>query len=395
MKRALLIACLLAAAPAAAQDESAPEAPVEEVVTETEDVAPESPDAEEAPAEPPAPEAPPAEVAAPPAPEPPPTPAEPLPKATKPRVAIMNLAPAAGVSDDLTLGLTGLVATRIDGLRIFDVVTEDDVRALIDFDEMRTVLSESEDASKLADIGEALGADYLISGRAYAEPRVDLVLFDLKTQKAVRREVAEARTRAALTRPLLRKVDRVIAPVLAARTARLIVRSSEEGATISLDGDALGTSPLPVREIGSGPHTLTATKDGFIKSEFDLVLQPGQSIPVDVVLVPSQELVEQHEKDAWLWRGTSLGLLGGAVASVGVGAGFLIANELRTEALADQTDQKEAAVLQLRPSEYNELQLYRITGGILLAGVAPVLAAGGAFAWYAGPEPGKYDELTE
>ena len=323
------------------------------------------------------------------------SPAVPPTPTDKPRIAIMDLARASGVSEDASVGLTGLIAARVDGLRIFDLVTEEDVRNLINFDELRTVLSEADDASKLAEIGETLGADYLLSGRIYAEPRVDVVLYDLKTHKAVRREVAQAKTRSALTRPLLRKVDRVIAPVLASRTAKLIVRTSEEGATISLDGDALGPSPLPVREVGSGPHTLTATKEGFIKSEMDLVLQPGHSVPVDIVLIPSKELIEQHEKDAWLWRGTALGLLGGAAASVIGGGALLVVNEVRTEALAAQTDQKEAAVLQLRPAEYGELQLYRISGGVLLAGVAPLLAAGGAFAWFAGPEPGKYDALTE
>lgn len=314
---------------------------------------------------------------------------------TRPKVAVMDLARAEGVSEDLAVGIAGLVATRLDGLRVFEVISESDVRALVSFDALRTALATDDETSQLAAIGKALGARYLIAGRVFQGPlRADLVLFDLERMRALRRESVTAETRAALTRPLLRGVDRLVAPVLAEQTATLLVRTSEEGATISLDGDVIGTSPMRPREVGSGPHTLTVTKDGFVKAELDVVLQPGQTAPVEVLLVPSKELVEAYEREAWLWRGTSYALLGGGAATLLGGLSLLAWNEVRTTEIANLTGQASAGVLRLRPGHYGELLSYRVGGGVLLAGVTPALVLAGTFVYFAFPAPGRYDGLV-
>lgn len=314
---------------------------------------------------------------------------------SRPKIAVMDLARADDVSEDLAVGIAGLVATRLDGLRVFEVISESDVRALVSFDALRTALATDDETSQLAAIGEALGARYLVAGRVFEGPlRADLVLFDLESMRALRRESVTADSRAALTRPLLRVVDRLVAPVLAEQRGTLFVRASEEGATIALDGDVLGTSPLPPRDVGSGPHTLTVTKDGFVKAELDIVLQPGQTAPVDVLLVPSRELVEAYEREAWLWRGTSYALLGGAAATMLGGLSLLAWNEIRTTEIATATGQASAGVLRLRPGHYNELLAYRVSGGALLAGATPVLVAAGAFVYFAFPAPGRYDDLV-
>ena len=65
------------------------------------------------------------------------------------------------------------------------------------------------------------------------------------------------------------------APVLNATTGTLEVQSNETGATVSVDGDALGEAPQSV-EIVPGRHRVRVTKDGFEPWELDVHVVPGR-----------------------------------------------------------------------------------------------------------------------
>lgn len=59
-----------------------------------------------------------------------------------------------------------------------------------------------------------------------------------------------------------------------ARTVTLTVNSTPQGATLKLDGAVQGTTPRLIT-LGSGKHTLTFSKDGFVTGTFPLEIGPN------------------------------------------------------------------------------------------------------------------------
>jgi serine/threonine protein kinase len=66
---------------------------------------------------------------------------------------------------------------------------------------------------------------------------------------------------------------------------RLLVRSSPQGAGVSLDGRSVGTTPLTLRDVAVGTHVLRVTHQGYIAAEQRVRIsaaQPAQSIEVEL-----------------------------------------------------------------------------------------------------------------
>jgi hypothetical protein len=73
---------------------------------------------------------------------------------------------------------------------------------------------------------------------------------------------------------------------VAANRGRLLVRSSPGGARVQLDGQDVGSTPVTLRELPYGTHTLRVTRSGYAADERRVVIsavQPAQSVIVDLV----------------------------------------------------------------------------------------------------------------
>ncbi|HET9553873.1 MAG TPA: hypothetical protein VFP50_12960 [Anaeromyxobacteraceae bacterium] len=82
----------------------------------------------------------------------------------KPKLAVMDLKAGQGVSARSAATLTSIVAA--DAARAgFQVITQEDVYTLLYFQKQRQMLGCTDDGC-LAEIGGALGADYVVSGEA-------------------------------------------------------------------------------------------------------------------------------------------------------------------------------------------------------------------------------------
>ncbi|MFP4475995.1 MAG: SUMF1/EgtB/PvdO family nonheme iron enzyme [Desulfatibacillaceae bacterium] len=66
--------------------------------------------------------------------------------------------------------------------------------------------------------------------------------------------------------------------------ATLTVASPVSGARVSLDGEALGETPMEGREVKPGEHLLSVRREGYETHEQALVLAPGQAARYTVVL---------------------------------------------------------------------------------------------------------------
>jgi len=83
---------------------------------------------------------------------------------SRPRVAVVDLKPVQGVQPGTAAVLTSIVVN--DASRAgFDVISQADVATLLGVERQRQLLGCSEDASCLAEIGGALGAEFVLSGQ--------------------------------------------------------------------------------------------------------------------------------------------------------------------------------------------------------------------------------------
>jgi len=75
-----------------------------------------------------------------------------------------------------------------------------------------------------------------------------------------------------------------------AAPASLLVRSTPEGATVSVDGVARGVTPLPVRDLALGDHDVVVSRPGYLAAERRVTLtsdRPSRSIELNLTAEPA------------------------------------------------------------------------------------------------------------
>jgi len=107
--------------------------------------------------------------------------------------------------------------------------------------------------------------------------------------------------------------------------AALSVKADQEGARVIVDGEEVGQTPLygPI-ELAQGEHTVLVSKDGFEDSERDVVLGPGESFTLDLIMAsvggPDGDTLVVPSDDPRLsplfWAGLGLTAAAGATAVV-------------------------------------------------------------------------------
>ncbi len=84
--------------------------------------------------------------------------------APRQRIAVMDIRSVQGVSAGTATILTAIVVDVASGAG-FDVISQADVSAMIGFEKQKQMLGCREDSSCLAEIGGALGVDFVLSGQ--------------------------------------------------------------------------------------------------------------------------------------------------------------------------------------------------------------------------------------
>jgi hypothetical protein len=162
--------------------------------------------------------------------------------------------------------------------------------------------------------------------------------------------------------------------LLGTRTAALTIRVSVPGATVELDQEVVGRSPLPTQVVDAGEHRLRVTSRGFQPYEQPVVLAGGDVSTLPVTLVPmvapkGPKEQEGHPLPAgvWLsWAGTGL---------LAVGAGVCAAVALKYNSDLSTLRQTPASALTTTgQSDANLASAYAWATNIL--GGAAIVAAG-------------------
>jgi len=148
--------------------------------------------------------------------------------------------------------------------------------------------------------------------------------------------------------------------MIATRTATLSVSVTVDGATISIDDDPVGTSPLPEPLLlDAGSHRVTARKAGFNVAEARLTFAGGDASSTRLELTPEaraaapriiveKQYLERSDRSTWLWATWSAT---GVFAASGITLGALglkAANDLEHLRTSDQTTRSELDSTQRR-----------------------------------------------
>lgn len=139
---------------------------------------------------------------------------------TERKLAVLDVAARGKVEPKEVEGLSSLIASEVASLGGFDVISGSDIRSMVGYEKQRQLLGCS-DAGCLAEIGGALGADYIV-GSEVSEVGghflLSLSLVDIKKTKVVSRLTRTTRTTAELV-PLTQSAVRELLSVLETREA--------------------------------------------------------------------------------------------------------------------------------------------------------------------------------
>lgn len=245
-------------------------------------------------------------------------------------VAVMDLAGSEGVDTTLLTSLSGVVSQELDQLGAFRAISTNEIKQMLEFEGMKQTLG-CDEMSCLAELGGALGVDYIISGsvaRVGESYLLQLQLTDIRRAKSVERVSREYDGDLAGLVDETRAAARIaVNDLLAARSGLLAFNVSEEGATIRVDGAIVGVSPLAPVTAAGGVRTVEVEKEGFIQFRRDVDVKKDQTLTVDAALIPSAEYERAYRESieserAWGWTALGIGVAGLAAA----GATYAIAS---------------------------------------------------------------------
>jgi TolB-like protein len=160
--------------------------------------------------------------------------------APRAKVAVMEVKNVQGVPEGTATILTDIVVSEVARYG-FEVVSKADIAAIVGFEKQKALLGCSDDSSCLAEIGGALGVDYMLTGtvgQIGSRYRISLILVDVKKGKVAGRAADFCdKNEDALANAALSRVREIIAAIQAAT-------SGEKPAVAAKPGP--GAAPPPV-----------------------------------------------------------------------------------------------------------------------------------------------------
>jgi TolB-like protein len=184
--------------------------------------------------------------------------------APKTKVAVMEVKNVQGVAEGTAMILTDIVVSEFarHGL---DVVSKSDIAAIVGFEKQKALLGCSDDSSCLAEIGGALGVDFMLTGQVGqigSRYRLSLILVDVKKGKVAARAADFCdKNEDALANAAQARVKEIIAAMQVASSERAAAAAARSAPVASPSG-AAATAPGPVPAVAATPEPEPARASG-------------------------------------------------------------------------------------------------------------------------------------
>ena len=320
----------------------------------------------------------------------------------KVKIAVLDLQ-ARGVDPDLARSAGSLVANELNKLEVFKVISKEDIRNMLSFEKDKQSVGCEADQACLAEIGGALGVEYIVAGslaKIGDSFVVGLALNNVKQATVVNR-VSETVTGKpdALIAAVGRNAKILVSRILKGREGYLVLAVAESGATVKIDGQIKGTTPVKGKmTLSWGPHLLEVEKAGFVSYSEDISVPNKQALAKNVALVPSNDFINGYESSArkmrtGAWIATGLAVAGGATA--------VIFNQLSSSTETKFQNARTTYNSTLTQADYDAMKGLSNKGSTqvalarvgLAAGVVGIAAA--TFFWVAGDDPHRYEGFKD
>lgn len=335
--------------------------------------------------------------------------------AERPKLVVLDVSSAPELGS-LSSATTGVLASALSQLQVFDVTSSEEVRRALSLERQRALLgAEGDVSSGTLDLSEALKTDFVVGGRltrSAGEGQMALLTLELSLSEGTKlsrlsAQTVSAHSEAELMTALGPTVLKLCAPVLKGLSGFLALSVAEERATVKVDGAVLGTTPLSGRlELPAGPHLVEVEKEGFVGARREVRVQPGQLTDETLTLMPSPDFIAAYDRRANKMRMGAYALGGASAAAL---AGALMFH-LRGDAiygsaddpgtfafhrarLSDAVEQENGVDNRARA---NDLKAQIQTTQTLTAALSAVglgAAAGAVYLYIAGDPPGRYDRF--
>lgn len=314
------------------------------------------------------------------------------------RIAVVDFA-NRGADDVLVQECNSRVNAELHKLGVFKVTSKDDIRAMLSHEKEKSLLG-CEDASCLAEIGGALGVEYLVTGTVARLDRrvtIDLRLINIRKGSVdnVQRQTVEGGTASDVVDRAGDAAIALVSKLFHARQGFLALVCDEAGAVVKVDGTETTTTPVQGRlTLPFGPHIVEVSKTGFLTFRERITIQPNQGVEKQVSMVPSPDFIEDYESrnskiraGAWIATIVAAGAAGTAgYFAIDANGKYDDFKPFQERLQADPRDEAaRSQATSLRSQVESADQIWQITGGIALvsAGVATWL-------WIAGDDPDRY-----
>ena len=331
-------------------------------------------------------------------------------------LAVMDLS-ARGVDEAAAAALGTEVSTTLASLKVFRVITREDIKRMLQLEQTRQQCTGEADEACLAEIGGALGVDFLVYGeiaRVAETYNLSLVLLDIGRAEARNRASARIDDPGDLLEQTGLTARRLVRPLLGDKRGSLVVRAEESGAEVRVDDRLVGITPLsgPL-ELPMGPHELQVEKEGFLAFAQTVDVEPGASKVVSIALVPSETFIADYERSARTIRTTAWASAGASALLLGTGLALGLVADARFDDLVGRgwlaQDPAACAGLRTNSGDYcptslgyqngvlEEVDGVETTDTIALTAliVGGVAAVASAVLFLTGDNPDRYETFGE
>ena len=318
------------------------------------------------------------------------------------KIAVLDFQ-ARGVDPGLAQSAGTIVASELNKLEVFKVISREDIRNMLSFEKDKQSLGCEADQACLAEIGGALGVEYIIAGSLAKIGDQTVLSMALNNTRSATVENRLSETVSsqgdALIKAIARNSQALVSKIMKGREGFLVLSVAETGAVVKIDGQIKGTTPVRGRmTLNWGPHLLEVEKKGFVSYSEDISVPNKQVLSKNVSLVPSNDFIDEYESSAkkmriGAWIATGLAAAG-AVAAITF-------NQLSSSTEKDFATQLTTYQQTNLQSDRDKLQSLSDKGNsqVLLSriglGVAVAAALGATYFWVAGDDPHKYDNYKE
>ncbi len=241
-------------------------------------------------------------------------------------VAVLDLKPTGEGAVSAAAALTTMLTAEVAAQAGYKAISRNEIKSILSH-QADAQLAGCNEPQCAADVAQLVNADVLVTGqvdKVGGATVVSLSLIDASSKGENGEDLGPAvigRQELAFRGPddaVLLVVRPLVQRLFDGAAAHTHVGSlevfTEDGATVIVDGKELGASPVSAaREVPTGVHTVTVTKDGRVTSTLDVVISRNETTITRVDLA-EESLYEQP----WFW-----GVVGGSVLVVGGAAAGL------------------------------------------------------------------------